>query len=189
MTDSREQFIQLIKNRSKENSESLKDDFEKGRIGKCIETIRTELDSFIRVVYLGRISDIDERKRLIQLTLSVEKWTELTPKNKLRKVYDKNLIDKAIELEGYIHYVYKFGCRFIHLSNFHNYKTTNPFNKLNETENSDVKKYLSQYHSYPLNQELSVENLRDYIPNIFEKISSNLTCYFDQILNDGTIVM
>jgi hypothetical protein len=37
MTDSREQFIQLIKNRSKENSESLKDDFEKGRIGKCIE--------------------------------------------------------------------------------------------------------------------------------------------------------
>lgn len=65
MTDSREQFIQLIKNRSKENSESLKDDFEKGRIGKCIKTIRTELDSFIRVVYLGRISDIDERKRLI----------------------------------------------------------------------------------------------------------------------------
>lgn len=113
----------------------------------------------------------------------------MTPKNKLRKVYDKNLIDKAIELEGYIHYVYKFGCRFIHLSNFHNYKTTNPFNKLNETENSDVKKYLSQYHSYPLNQELSFENLRDYIPNIFEKISSNLTCYFDQILNDGTIVM
>ena len=62
MTDSREQFIQLIKNRSKENSESLKDDFEKGRIGKCIETIRTELDSFIRVVYLGRIQTSTKEK-------------------------------------------------------------------------------------------------------------------------------
>tara|TARA_R110002072_G_scaffold287067_1_gene452300 strand:+ start:3692 stop:4261 length:570 start_codon:yes stop_codon:yes gene_type:complete len=189
MTDIRKQFIQLIQNRSKENSESLKDDFVKGRIGKCMETLRTELDSFIRVMYLGRISDIDERERLIQLTLSGEKWTELTRNNRWKKVTDRDMVDKASELKGYIHYVYKFGCGFIHLSDFHNYATTNPFHNLNETEISDIKEYLNQYHSYPVNQELSVENLRSYIPSVFDKIYSNLTCYFDQILKDEIIVI
>ena len=189
MEDIRQQFIKLIQDRSKENSESLKDDFTKGRIGKCMETLRTELDSFVRVMYLGRISDINERERLIRLTLSNEHWTELTRNNKWKKVFDRDMVNKASELKGYIHYVYKFGCGFIHLSNFHNYTKTNPFNKLNQTEKLDIKKYLNQYHSYPLNKELSVENLRSYIPNVFDKISSNLTCYFDQILKDEIIVM
>lgn len=82
MTNIKQQFIELIQNRSKENAESLQDDFNKRRIGKCLETLRTELDSFIRVMYLGRISDINERERLIQQTLSGEKWTVLTPNNK-----------------------------------------------------------------------------------------------------------
>ena len=62
MTDIKQKFIELIKSRSKENSESLQDDFDKRRIGKCLETLRTELDSFIRVIYLGRISDFNEEK-------------------------------------------------------------------------------------------------------------------------------
>ncbi len=189
MTDIKQQFVELIQNRSKENSESLKDDFTNGRIGKCIETLRTELDSFIRVMYLGRISDIDERNRLIQLTLSGEKWTELTSNNKWNKITDRDMVNKAIELKGYIQYVYKFGCGFIHLSDFHNYEMSNPFDKLSETEKLDIKEYLNQYHSYPLDQELTVENLRNYIPSVFEKISSNLTCYFKQILKEEMIEM
>ncbi|RJE71760.1 hypothetical protein [Reichenbachiella sp. MSK19-1] len=189
MADIKHKFIELIKIRSKENSESLEDDFAKGRIGKCIETLRTELDSFIRVMYLGRISDIDERNRLMELTLSGEKWTELTQNNKWKKVTDRDMVDKANELKGYIHYVYKFGCGFIHLSDLYNYATENPFNKLNETERSDIKNYLNEYHSYPLNQELSVESLRSYVPSVFDKISSNLACYFTSILNDEMIEM
>jgi hypothetical protein len=189
MTDIKQQFIQLIQNRSKENAESLQDDFNKRRIGKCLETLRTELDSFIRVMYLGRISDIAERERLIQLTLSGEKWTVLTPNNKWKQVMDKDMVDKADELFGYVHYVYKFGCGFIHLSNFHNYATTNPFDKLSDIEKGDIKNYLNQYHHFPIDNELTVESITNYIPNVFEKISTNLTCYFGQILNDGMIEM
>jgi hypothetical protein len=189
MTDIKQQFIELIQNRSKENSESLRDDFVKRRIGKCMETLRTELDSFIRVMYLGRISDINERRRLIQQTLLGEKWTVLTPNNKWKQVTDKDMVDKANELIGYVHYVYKFGCGFIHLSDFHNYAITNPFDKLNETEKSDVKNYLNQYHHFPIDTQLTVESITDYIPDVFEKISSNLTCYFNAILNDGMIEM
>lgn len=187
MSDIKQQFISLIQSRSKENSESLKDDFAKGRIGKCMETLRTELDSFIRVMYLGRISEIGERERLIQQTLSGEKWTILTRNNKWKQVTDRDMVDKANELMGYIHYVYKFGCSFIHLSDFHNYTTTNPFDKLSNTEKADVIKYLNQYHSYPFDTELTVENITRYIPAVFDKISSNLACYFDRILNDEII--
>ena len=189
MIDIKIQFIELIKNRTKENAESLIDDFAKRRIGKCLETLRTELDSFIRVMYLGRISDINERERLIQQTLSGEKWTVLTHNNKWKQVTDKDMVDKADELLGYVHYVYKFGCGFIHLSDFHNYETTNPFDRLNETEKADVKNYLNQYHHFPIDNELTVGSVKNYIPNVFEKISSNLTCYFWKILNDGMIEM
>ena len=187
MVDIKQKFVELIQNRSRENSESLRDDFAERRIGKCMETLRTELDSFIRVMYLGRISDSNERERLIKQTLSGEKWTILTPNNKWKQVTDKDMVDKANELMGYVQYVYKFGCGFIHLSNFHNYATTNPFDKLSETEKSDVKKYLGQYHHFPINNELTVESITNYIPGVFEKISSNLTYYFDAIINNGMI--
>lgn len=189
MKDIKQQFIELIQNRSKENAESLKDDFAKGRIGKCFETLRTELDSFIRVMYLGRIAVVSERERLMQQTLSGEKWTVLTANNKWRQVTDKDMVDKASELLGYVHYVYKFGCSFIHLSNFHNYSQSNPFDKLSETEKTDIKNYLNNYHHFPVENELNVESVTNYIPKVFEKISSNLTSYFSNILNNEMIEM
>jgi hypothetical protein len=189
MTDIKQQFIELVQNRSKENSESLRDDFAKRRIGKCMETLRTELDSFIRIMYLGRISDINERERLIQQTLSGEKWTVLTPNNKWKQVTDKDMVNKANELMGYIQYVYKFGCGFIHLSDFHNYPTTNPFDKLTETEKADVRIYLNQYHHFPIDNELTVESITNFIPGVFEKISSNMACYFGKIINNEMIEM
>jgi hypothetical protein len=189
MTDVKKKFIELIQKRSKENEESLNDDFLKKRIGKCISTLREELDSFIRVMYLGRISDINERERLIKLTLSGEKWTALTNNNKWKQVTDKDMVNKANELKGYVHYVYKFGCGFIHLSNSHNYETENPFDKLNYSEQFDIIFYLHQYHGFPRNQELTVENITPLIPNVFEKISANSACYFNAILNDEMIEM
>lgn len=99
------------------------------------------------------------------------------------------MVDKANELSGYVHYVYKFGCGFIHLSGFHNYATSNPFDKLTNTEKADIKNYLNQYHHFSISQELTVENITQYIPAVFEKISSNLACYFDIIMNDRMITM
>ncbi len=188
MTDIKQQFIRLIKQRSQENSESLNDDFEKNRIGKCMETLRTELDSFIRVMYLGRV-DIAERERLIQQTLSEEKWTVLTHNNKWKQVTDRDMVQKANELMGYIQYVYKFGCGFIHLSYFHDYLNNNPFDKLSDTEKRDIKSYLNQFHSFPFDTELTTENVISYIPEVFNKISLNLACYFDYILTDKMITI
>ncbi|MCB0479714.1 MAG: hypothetical protein KDC84_16215, partial [Crocinitomicaceae bacterium] len=109
--------------------------------------------------------------------------------NKLRQVTDREMVEKSSELKGYIYYVYKFGCGFIHLSNFHDYQTKNPFDKLDFSEQLDIKMYLHQYHGFPRDRDLTVESIAPLIPNVFEKISSNLACYFNSIVNDEMIEM
>lgn len=187
MTDIKQKYISLIEKRSAENQKALHLLFSQNLFGNCLSILRQELDSFIRIMYLGRIADINERERLMQLTLSGEKWKVLTNNDKFRPVTDREMEEKASELHGYIHYVYKFGCRFIHLSDFHNYETENPFDKLDEAEQFDISFYLEQYHGLSFETELTVENISILIPAIFEKISTNMACYFGSILNDGMI--
>ena len=182
MEDIKIQFIEVIRNRSKENKESLEDDFKNNRLAKCCETLRTEIDSFIRIIYLGSDPDLIKRNELIKQLFSGEKW-KINKKN----VTDNDMVKKANKFSGYIEYVYKFGCAFIHLSNFHDYKATNPFNNISEVEKEDIKKYLNQYHSFPLDKELNIESIKNYIPKIFEKVSENMHYYFDNILNQTMI--
>jgi hypothetical protein len=189
MTDIKQKYISLIQKRSGENEKALRLLFTQNLIGNCVSTLRQELDSFIRVMYLGRISDFSERERLMNQTLLGEKWSVLTANNKWRQITDKEMVEKSTELKGYIQYVYKFGCGFIHLSDFHNYKTKNPFDKLDYSEQFDIIFYLHQYHSFPRDRDLTIENITSLIPAIFEKISANMAYYFDAILNDGMIEM
>jgi len=187
MIDVRQKYISLIQKRSEENKNALNLLVSQRLFGACISIMRQELDSFIRVMYLGRLSEPSERERLMKQTLSGEKWTVLTTNNKWKQVTDNDMVEKANELKGYIHYVYKFGCGFIHLSDFHDYETVNPFDKLNETERTDIRYYLNHFHHFPIDSALTVETVSKLIPNVFEKISSNLICYFDKILNNEMI--
>ena len=144
------QFIKLVKNRSEENRLSLNNLYESHLLGNCISILRQEIDTFIRIIYLGRLSSVQERERLITLTFNDEKWNTLTINNKIKNVTDKDMVDIASEVKGYVQYLYKFGCGFIHLSNYHNYKIENPFDRLNLSEQIDIKFYLHQYHGFPI---------------------------------------
>ncbi len=187
MQDVKQAFVELIEKRSKENEKALTTLYNQNLIGNSISVLRQELDSFIRIMYLGRISDISTRERLMQQTLNGQKWNEITVNGKLRTITDRDMVEKSSELKGYIHYVYKFGCAFIHLSDYHNYESENPFDKLDYSEQLDVRLYLNQYHGFPRDGELSIPNLRMYIPSVFEKISSNMACYYSSLLHDGMI--
>lgn len=122
-------------------------------------------------------------------TLNGEQWTELTANNKWHKITDRDMVNISMEIKGYIQYVYKFGCAFIHLSDFHNYKSENPFDKLKFSEKLDIKIYLNQYHGFPMDRDLTVNNIKLLIPSVFDKISANMACYYDVILNDELIEM
>ncbi len=181
------QFVELVKKRSEENKNSISLLYAEGLIGNCISILRQELDTFIRIIYLGRISSIPERERLMQLTLDGQKWTTLTANNKWRRITDSDMVLISNQVKGYISYVYKFGCAFIHLSDSHDYLNQDPFTKLSFSEILDVKTYLSQYHGFPRNQELTIHSFQRLIPEVFKKISSNMLYYTDDLIEGNMI--
>jgi hypothetical protein len=167
-------FLNLLENRSNENRETISLLMSKMLIGNAISVLRQEIDTFIRVVYLAKLNDFRYREELMNRTLNGEKWVE---KGKKRRITDREMVEIANELKGYVQYAYKFGCSFIHLSDSHNYKDKNPFEKLSSDDQSDIVFYLNYYHGYPLNLKLSIESVGGLIPSIFDKISNNMWCY------------
>ena len=69
------------------------------------------------------------------------------------------MVDLADKFYGWPFFVYKLGCAFIHLSAMVYYKNSNPFLLLSVSERNDITRFLHQYHSFPLELELNLENI------------------------------
>jgi hypothetical protein len=174
-----QEFIELIKARSDEHEIAF------SRIhdlpGSMMSILRQELDSLIRVLYLLSIPDLEERKRLMAFTVRGERWSVLTPKNKMALVSDAMMVEVAEKFEGWARSVYKFGCAFIHLSNFHGYNAQNPLNSISEEEKADLLSHMRYYHGGPESDNPTFHELAYYFPRVFEKIKGNLECYLDSL--------
>ena len=66
------------------------------------------------------------------------------------------------------------------MSNLHYYENDVFSSGLSNDEIADIEHYLYQYHGY-MNEELSLQSIRPYVPNVLDKISSNLECYLDKL--------
>jgi len=141
----------------------------------------------IRVIYLLGITDLTERRRLIESTLRGKKWKVQTPKGKWRLVTDREMVDFAQQLEGWTQSVYKFGCAFVHLSDYHNHFVDDPFDKLKEAERQDVLSHMRHYHGGPCHDNPDMAELALYMPRIFRKILDNLECYLKQLEQEGML--
>lgn len=173
------EFCNTIRTRSNEHRKGIEKLI--GLHGMIISVLRQEIDSMIRVIFLLSIRDIKEREKLIKQTMNGEKWTVITSNNKKRVVTDKEMVKLSNKLKGWTNSVYRFGCAFIHLSNFHNYNKINPFDLLTLAEQKDVLSHLRKYHRGPQNDNPSFDELAEYFPKVFYKISSNLECYLDDL--------
>lgn len=143
-------FCTMIRNRSDENRRAMECfAVPHGVLSPAFSILRQELDSMIRVIYLLHIADPVERRQMIQSTLRGEKWSVPTPKGKSRHVTDRDMVELAQCLEGWTQSVYKFGCAFVHLSDFHNHHAQNPFQKLTDAEKQDVLAHMRSYHGGP----------------------------------------
>jgi REP element-mobilizing transposase RayT len=183
--DKVKQFCNCIRQRSDEHKKAIQRTADLPGIMASI--IRQELDSMVLVIYLLAISDLNERKRLIQQTINGNKWIIKTIKRKERHITDRELVELANQLQGWTKSVYKFGCAFIHLSNSHAYNSKNPFESLPDTEKNDILSHMRYYHSRPSTDYPSFEELATYFPMIFEKIASNLECYLKKIESNQTL--
>ena len=141
----------------------------------------------VRVILLLQVSNVRERERLVQSTLHGERWRVLTRNGRLRYVTDREMVDLSQHLIGWTLSVYKFGCAFVHLSDFHNYFCQNPFEKLLAEERQDILSHLRYYHGGPRSDNPRMEELACPIPRVFAKIADNLECYVKD-LEQGEVI-
>ena len=135
----------------------------------------------VRTIYLLAIKNVPERCRLIQQTLRGERWQIRGAKGKLRKVTDREMVDLAQKLQGWTQSVYRFGCAFTHLSDFHNHFARNPFDGLSKEEKRHVLLHMRNYHGGPASDNPDMKELSIYIPMVFQKISDNLKYYVEHL--------
>lgn len=180
-TDTRT-FCTMVRNRSDENRRAIHCfSVPHGVLSPTFSILRQELDSMIRVIYLLQIDDLVERQRFIKSTLRGEKWKILTTKGKFRDVTDREMVDLSQQLQGWTQSVYRFGCAFVHLSDFHNHHVQNPFQRLTEAEKLDVLSHMRNYHGGPLHENPHMEELSQYLPRVFDKIADNLKYYVEHL--------
>ena len=172
----------MIRNRSEENRRAIQCfAMPHGVLSPAFSILRQELDSMIRVIYLLAVTDITERQRLIDSTLRGDKWKVQTNKGKWRDVTDREMVDLAQHLQGWTKSVYKFGCAFVHPSDFHNHLAQNPFGKLDESEKQDILSHMRYYHGGPFHDDPDMSELASYVPQVLEKIASNIECYLKEL--------
>lgn len=152
-----------------------------GVLSPAFSILRQELDSIIRVIYLLQIADLAERLRLIQSTLRGERWKVPTQKGKFREVTDREMVDISQRLQGWTQSVYRFGCAFVHLSDFHNHLTEDPFHRLALAERQDILAHMRSYHGGPTSNNPDMKEIAEYLPRVFDKIADNLGCYLKEL--------
>ena len=181
-------FCAMIRNRTEENRRALNSfSIAHNVLSPAISILRQELDSMVRVIYLLAITERAEQQRLIQDTLLGKRWRVQGDNGKFRNVTDREMVDLAQWLTGWTQSVYRFGCAFIHLSDFHNHFSQNPFEALSGEEKAHILSHMRSYHGGPLHDNPDMRELSMYIPRIFEKIAGNLNCYLEHLERGETV--
>ena len=177
------EFCNLVRKRSEENKQAVDALYNMALYGQVMSILRQELDSMIRCIYL-LYQPIEDRKSLINQTLTGKRWQY----NNGRIITDKNMVEIANNLQGWTKSVYKFGCAFIHLSNFHDYENADMFTDLDSNEKEDIKQHTNHYHGYDLNQTLTFLSIKPYLSQVFMKVYGNLECYISDLENNNNLI-
>jgi hypothetical protein len=138
----------------------------------------------IRVIYLLSISDMAYRDALIKSSVEGHEWAA---KGNSKRITDCDMVKLANKLQGWTESVYRFGCAFIHLSGFHDYQERDPMNIVSDDEKEAILKHMRYYHGGPLDPNPTFSDLIPYLPQVFEKIASNLE-YYIKDLEAGKII-
>lgn len=167
------QFNRLVRARSQENKSSFEVLMNSGNYSVAIGLLRQEIDTFVRVVYLNEVSE-EEAMRLISDLINGRQWR---PKGKKRgRITDREMVNIAKEYYFWVEIAYNFGCKLIHLSNFHDYENIDPFFKIGRDDKNEIKSYLKSYHGYNY-EDLDLNGFLEYLPKVMEKIQGKVDEY------------
>jgi hypothetical protein len=180
MSDNTSKFIRLTRDRSHDNLRAIMSLHFQGLYGQETAILRQELDSLIRVCYLLTITDPNERLRLIDDTLNGVKWV-INGKS----LTDRKMVNIAQQYNHWAPEVYDFGNSFTHLTNYHDFKTTDPLLQLDASRKTAIRRYLNTYHFFSDGDAVTFNNVVPFIPRVAQKVSDNLNRYLDDLENRG----
>lgn len=175
-------FCRQVRARSAENRQAI--DSVRALPGQMVSVLRQELDSLVRVVFLLSQADRAYRQRLIEDSVSGRRWRK---PNSQKVVTDREMVDLTDRLHGWTKSVYAFGCAFIHLSSFHDYKARDPLDQVSEAERKAILDHLRHYHGGPNGSSPRFIDVVPYLPMVFTKIADNLECYVKHIAQDDDL--
>jgi hypothetical protein len=166
-------FCRQVRNRSAENRTALELLHHHRLTGTVVSILRLELDSMVRCIFLGSITNGKYRAQLVEDSVHGRQWRTEDGK---RKVTDRDMVEISNTFHGWTRNVYTFGCRFIHLSDFHDYADRDPFDSLTQEERQDIGAYLQHYHGLIVDANTKMREILWVLPRVFEKIAANLEC-------------
>jgi hypothetical protein len=149
-----------------------------------VAILRQELDSLIRVIYLLSLPERARRGELIRASVEGQNWTA---EGTRRRITDREMVDLAKQLHGWTESVYRFGCAFVHLSSFHDYRDRDPMAAITEDERQAIIHHMRHYHGGPYGPEPTFQDLLPYLPMVFQKVADNLECCVKQLETDGDL--
>lgn len=178
-----EMFCRQVRERSRENQQAMALMHGAALLGQQVSLLRQELDSMVRVIYLLSVTDRTRRSKLISDATQGKKWRGETS----GRVTDREMVDLAQRLDGWVGAVYRFGCSFIHLSSYHDYRSRDPIKALTTDERVQLLYYLRYYHGGPPNDDFTFSELAPYLPLVFDKIASNLESRLQMLERGGQL--
>lgn len=171
-----EAFCRTVRERSRSNKAALCLLDRAALTGKVIGTLREEMDSMIRCIYLLSIKDRRRRGQLIRQFLDGRRWP----------VTDAKMVELSNKLQGWTQSVYKFGCAFIHLSKYHD-ANEDPLESLSSQERRQIAQHLSYYHGFHMDANTKFSDIVPLLPRVFEKIADNLECYVRDLASNSEL--
>jgi hypothetical protein len=174
-------FCRQVWARSDELRRALRMAHHGGLTGQVLSTLRQQLDSMVRVLFLLAQEDRDYRGQLIRASVNGERWVAHGTN---RPITDAEMVELAQRLHGWAASVYKFGCAFIHLSSLHDYRDRDPMDALPRDEKDAILAHLRHYHGGPRHDNPRFDELVPFLPGVFDKIESNLDHYLNDLRRD-----
>jgi hypothetical protein len=158
-----------------------------GSFSVAVGLLRQELDSLIRVAYLSEQGASSQTARALMAdSVNGNQWTTATANGRYRRITDREMLDIAAHLGGWVEIIYLFGCKLIHLSDMHDYEVSDPFAKLSNQTRQEIITYLHDYHGYPY-PDIDQPKFEAYLPKVMQKLIENVTYYVAEIESANSV--
>lgn len=147
---------------------------EENLLSTQMSTIREEVDSLLRVIYLLGVSDYNELTDIIGNSFDQRMFGPTRADGGTRRILDKSMIEAAAAQFDWLETLYDFGCSFIHLTGLHSYQERDPFRMLSPSEQEVIVEFVNRYYRATISANSQFTEVAHYLPQIFRKVAENL---------------